>query len=97
MIKKINLNIFLILSTYILPTYFLYTQQEVNTAIESIRLIALFIGAILLIYLNNRFRKQDSSHKWLWIFFEIIGILGLIYSGFVLFLLFELRNCCDIL
>ena len=64
---------------------------------ESLGLGFLFSGAILLIYLNNKYRKQAKNYKWIWIIFEIIGFLGLCYSGFVLFVLFGLRNCCEIL
>lgn len=97
MIKKIVFNIVLLFSTYVVPLFIFNRYQDDYRNIDlrqNTVFIVLFIGAILLIYLNNKYRKQDSDHKWLWIIFAIIGILGLCYSGFILALLFLFRNCC---
>lgn len=95
MIKKIVLNIILLSTTYIIPLYLLYTSQDSAIKIGKIQtpaLLVLFLGSVLLTYINNKYRKQAVNHKWLWLIFMIIGILGLCYSGFILFLLFLYNN-----
>lgn len=57
-------------------------------------LFVIFIGSSLLIYLNYKNKKKSLGHKFSWLIFIVIGIIGLLYSGFVLSLLFALRNCC---
>ena len=97
MIKKIVLNIVLLLTTYVVPLYLLYTFQDSAIRIGKIQipaLLVLFFGSVLLTYLTNKHRKQAVKHKWLWIIFEIIGVVGVCYSGFILSLLFLLRHCC---
>jgi hypothetical protein len=54
----------------------------------------ILFGAALIIYLNNKYRKQEIKHKWVWIVFGIIGILGLIYSGLILVMIYLLKDCC---
>ncbi|MDO8659517.1 MAG: hypothetical protein Q7K54_02850 [Candidatus Parcubacteria bacterium] len=95
MTKKIVLNIVLLFTTCIAPYFYLYISQEDSIKMESIQtptLMILFIGSALLTYLNNKYRKHVLSYKLLWIVFEAIGILGLIYSIFVLYLLFVFRH-----
>lgn len=95
MAKKIFVNIILLFTTYVVPLYiFRYYQDEyrnVNLRQYTVFTV-LFFGSILVTYLNNKYRKLDVKNKWLWILFELIGIVGLCYSVFVLFLLFSLRN-----
>ena len=90
--SKIILNLVLLIVTYFLPLYFLYLQQEVDIFIGVIGFSFLFFGAVFLTYINNKYRKQAVNHKWLWLVFMVIGILGLCYSGFILFLLFLYSN-----
>ncbi len=97
MVKKIFLNIFLLLTVYVLPFYLLYHYQDSGIKVGKGQvplLVVLLFGSFLLIYLHNEHGKQSAKPKWLWIFFEIIGILGLCYSAFVLALLFVFRDCC---
>lgn len=97
MIKKIVLNIVLLFAAYVVPLYLLYAFQDNAIKIDKIQipaLLVLFIGSVLLTYLNYQHRKQAVKHKWLWVIFAVIGILGLCYSGFVLSLLFLFKDCC---
>ncbi len=93
--KKIIINLFLVGITYFFPWISLYNSQDDTIKMESIQvplLLILFIGAGLLTYLNHKNQKQAISNKWLWISFEIIGIIGLLYSGVILWLLFVFRH-----
>jgi len=97
MYKKITLNVVLLLATFFAPLYFLYSFQSDLIKMELIKipmLLIMFLGAILLTYLNNKYRREILNNKWLWLVFMIIGVMGLCYSVFVLFLLFLFRNCC---
>lgn len=98
MIKKIILNIILFIIIYVIPLFILHQHQDdlgdIVYVIQNYVFIIIFFGSILFIYLNNKYRKQTSNLKWIWILFEVIGIIGLCGSGFVLFLIFGLRNCC---
>ncbi len=94
---KIILNVILLIGGCFTPLYILYHYQNKTLEMESIQypaLIILFIGSVLLTYLNNKYRKQSGNRKWLWLVLEVIGILGLGYSVFVLFLLFLYSDCC---
>ena len=84
----------LLVSIYFLPFYILYLQKEVTISMEAIGLIFLFVGSAILTYLNYKYIKRGLNHKWLWCIFQIIGILGLLYSIVFLSLLYSLRNCC---
>ncbi len=95
MSKKIIFNIALLFSIYVMPFYLVYTSQDSAIRLGKIQtpaLLVIFFGSILLIYLNNRYRKSDLNRKWLWVIFEVIGIIGLCYSAFILFLIFSFRN-----
>jgi len=97
MSKKIILNIVFLLTTCVVPLYLLYTFQDSAIKIGKIQtpaLLVFFLGSALLTYLNNKYRKQEKKYKWLWIIFEIIGILGLCYSGFIFLLLLLYKDCC---
>lgn len=97
MTKKIILNIVLLFTTYVLPLYVFYEYQNNYSNVkirQNIIFLSLLFGSILLIYLNNKHRKQVIKYKFLWISFEIVGVLGFCYSLSVLWLLFMFRNCC---
>ena len=93
--KKIFVNFIFIIFTYVVPLSFLYIKKEVTLVVAAIVAGIILVGSIFLIYINQKNRKQNIIYKWHWIIFEIIGILGVCYSIFVLFLFFALRNCCS--
>jgi len=93
--KKIVTNFVLLVGTYIVPLYVFRQNQDNYPDIEIIQktvFLVLFLGAILLTYLNHKNRKSLDNLKWFWIGFEAIGILGIIYSAVILYLLFAFRN-----
>ena len=94
MSKKNVLNIILLVGTYFFPLYFLYLQKEVTISVGFIWFGLLFFGSALLTYLNNKYRKKNFQPKWLWSFFMILGIIGLCYSGFILWILLIYKDCC---
>ncbi len=95
MIKKISLNIIILFTTYFLPLYFQYPHKDDIDFIKSTQNyvhVILLLGSGILIFLNYIFIKRALSKKWIWITFEIIGIIGLIYSAGILWLLYEFRH-----
>ena len=91
--NKNILNTLLLFVTLLLPLYLMNLYQN-SVNIESIQIflhIVMFLGSILLMYLNNKYRKQLKRNIWYTIF-QIIGFFGLLFSGFVLFLLYSFRN-----
>ena len=93
--KKIVLNFLILILTFFLPLYFQHLHQE-NLGnfrlTQDVVMFVVFIGAGLLTYINYKFRKQALGKKWIWLIFEIVGIIGLIYSAGILWLLYEFRN-----
>ena len=59
-------------------------------------LIIFGIGSYLLIRLNRANRKADIAHKWWWLVFQIIGVIGLTLSVLVLAVLLMFSHCCGI-
>lgn len=97
MAKRIFLNIIVFTMFCIIPMYVFFPNQDEYNNIyfrQNIAFLAVFVGSFLLTYLNKKYRIKDSNHKWLWIFFEIIGVLGLVYSGLILAMMFLLQDCC---
>lgn len=95
MYKKIFFNLFLLIVVYIIPLYVFHQYQNDWRNIYVIQncvLSIIFLGSVFIIYLNFRYIRQALSYKWLWIIFEVVGIIGLGYSAFILFLIFSLRN-----
>ena len=95
MIKKIMLNVLMILLFYFIPLFYFGTKQNDSRVIDSIQtpiFLIIFLGSAILACLNNFFRKHTADKKWVWIIFEIIGFAGLIYSAGVLCLLYEFRH-----
>lgn len=93
--KKIITNFVLLVGTYIVPLYVFRQNQDNYSNIETIQktvFLVLLLGAILLTYLNHKNRKSAEHLKWFWIGFEAIGILGIIYSAVILYLLFAFRH-----
>lgn len=87
MIKnKFLQDIIIIFIGIFLPYYFL------NESTQILMLIIILISSILLTYLNiNNIRNIPNNKIW-WIFFETIGILGIIFSGIILYLIFSFRH-----
>lgn len=78
-----------------MPLYILHQYQNDWRNIYIIQnyvLSVIFIGSIFLIYLNNKYRIKVLIYRWLWVVFMIIGMIGLCYSGFILFLIYSTRN-----
>jgi hypothetical protein len=93
--KKISINVFILVATYLVPEYILSLAQDDIRKVENIQYQVLFvtlIGAIILTFLNHKYRKQALEKKWIWTIFEIIGVLGVLYAGTILLILFSFRN-----
>ncbi|MDP3883041.1 MAG: hypothetical protein Q8Q48_03215 [Candidatus Staskawiczbacteria bacterium] len=78
-----------------MPLYLLFQYQNDYRNIDIVQKIVftvLLFGSGSLVYLNNRTRKDSREAKWLWIIFEIIGVIGFIYSVLSWWLIFAFRN-----
>jgi predicted ferric reductase len=94
-LKNSVINILLLILTYILPICVLKYYQDDYRNIDLIQksvFLVLLCGSLLLVYINNKNRIQIKNLKWLWLAFEILGILGTIYSLIVLGLIFAFRR-----
>lgn len=93
--KKVTINIILLIATYFVPLYIFNQHQNDYNNVDlrqySVHIV-LFIGAAILTYLNHKNRKQALEKKWIWTIFEIIGILGVLYAGGILLILFSFRH-----
>jgi len=95
MIKN-ALNIILVSISFSL-FWFLYTIQNDLIRMKDLQMPLLFgilISSFFLAWINHKNQKNAVSHRWWWILFEIVGIVGLLYSGFILTILLMFRNCC---
>ena len=93
--KNLTINLVLLILTFVIPLYIFQQYQNDSIRIELIQKIVftvLLCGSILLAFINNRNRIQTQNLKWLWIIFEVIGILGIVYSLVVFYLIFALQN-----
>lgn len=93
--QKVILNSVLIIGTYFVPLYILNQNQDSYSNIETIQKFVfyiLFLGAVILTYLNYKNISKLENLKWLWILFEVIGVLGVVYSAVVLYLIFAFRH-----
>ena len=86
--KKFFLNFLILVSTYVIPLFYLYLQKEVSVSVGFKWCGFLFFGSILLIYLNYSFYKHVGVLKWIFILFMLIGISGFLYSSFILFMIY---------
>jgi hypothetical protein len=93
--KKIIINFLLFVGVYILPFVFLGLYKESIISIMKVQtplyLFVLF-GSILITYLNYKNKKRIEEYKIFWNIFFVIGIIGIILSGVILFLLFSFKN-----
>lgn len=93
--KQIWINIIILVFTYFVPIYFFKSSENNYANIDLIQkavFILILLGSITLFYKNNKNRKQIGNPKWLWLFFETVGILGGIYSIGVLYLIFSFKD-----
>jgi hypothetical protein len=93
--KNLIINIVLLISTYIIPlcAFNRYQNDYRNIGlIQKIVFAVLLCGSILLIYINNINRREGHKLKWLWVTFEALGVIGVVYSGVVLYLILSLQN-----
>lgn len=93
--QKIWLNIFLMLIGYVFPIGLLKVSAgnyEYTYKIQLIVLLIILVAGICITYLNNQNRKKVVEMKAWFIFFEILGILGILYSIITLYLIFAFRN-----
>ena len=91
----LTINFVLILLTGAIPLYVFHLYQNDSIHIQLIQKIVfavLLCGSILLAIVNNKNRIQIKSSKWLWLIFEVLGILGIVYSLVVFYLIFALQN-----
>jgi len=93
--QKFWLNLLLILIGYIVPIIVLRANSNNYQNIYTIQLTALLIilaMGIFITYINNKNRKKYIEAKVLFIIFEIVGILGILYSMLLLYLIFAFRH-----
>ncbi len=89
--QKIWLNIILVVGTYVVPLYIFNQSQDNSLQLEKIQVgifITLFFGGIALTYLNYRNIITEKSSRWIWLVFEAVGILGVLYSAFALYIIY---------
>ena len=92
--KIINIGVLIITS---IPILLLQSFQDSAIEMGKFQLplfIILFLGGILLTYISNINRKESTHHKWVWIFFMLIGVYEFCVSGVSLFLIFITGDCC---
>ncbi|MBP6884489.1 MAG: hypothetical protein KBC17_01530 [Candidatus Pacebacteria bacterium] len=95
--RKLTVNILVIVCFIISPLYWLRINQSDIRIVESIQheiLVLVLLGGLVLTYLNHKNRKQAETKKWVWTLFEIVGILGILYGGGILLILYIFRDCC---
>lgn len=93
--KNLTINIVLLVLTYVMPLYIFRQYQNDYINIDFVQkstFIVLLCGSMLLTYINHKNRIRIQNFKWLWVAFEILGILGVIYSAVVLGLIFVFRH-----
>lgn len=77
---------------YITPLIYL-NRGTINTPNSQLIFFAvIFISSVFLIIINDAGRRKNIEVKSWYIIFEILGILGFIYSGFVLYFIFAFRQ-----
>lgn len=94
MTKKIFVNTFIFTGTYFIPLYLFFSYQNDINIIKKIQIplsIIMFLGSAILIFLNHLNYKKENK-KILWLLFLATGVIGLVLSGIVLFLLFSFKE-----
>ena len=93
--QRIIINCILVIGTYLVPLYIFNRNQDNYSSIATIQWIVFFVlllGAIALTYLNHKNKSLEKGLYWVWLLFELLGILGMVYSAVILYLLFAFRN-----
>lgn len=93
--KDLAVNILVLVITYIIPllVFNRYQDDYINIGqIQKSVFITLLLGSLLLFYINHKNRVRQQNSKWVWRLFEIIGILGFVYSLIILGLIFIFRH-----
>ncbi len=93
--RKNLINVAILGVGIFLPLRALSLVQYDVRRVESIQLsvdIVVFAASLLLVYFNRKNRKQAETSKGWWLAFEIIGVLGICYSVFILTVLFLFRH-----
>jgi len=93
--RNLVLNIMLLVFAYIIPILIFQQYQNDFRNIDLIQKVVfavMLFGSVLMIYLNNKNRIKAENLKWLWLVFEIVGIIGTVYSVLVLYLIFAFRH-----
>ncbi len=94
MYKKIILNLTILILTFAAP-YFYLSNVEDSIEPELINVLAfvvILLGSILLICLNSTYINKVPKSKWIWIPLIVIGVIGVIYSGSILYLFYAFRG-----
>ena len=89
--QKIMASVILIIGAYVVPLFILNQSQNNSLQLEKIQLgvfAIFFLGAIALTYLNYKNLSVEKSNRLVWFIFEVIGILGILYSGFALCIIY---------
>ena len=92
MLKRIILNLFVILCGFILPWYILGINPDRVEKIQNYILAIVFVSSVVLTYLNYINLKNKIKGKLAWIIFELVGIMGLIGSGMLLLVIYEFNH-----
>lgn len=94
--KKL-LNVLLFLITIALPVLLprvIHFNSKIETIVFFSTTILILLGSTCLVIVNEKNRRMIKKDAWLWVAFEVIGVLGFCYSASMLFLVYALRNCC---
>lgn len=94
-VQKIAINIVIIIIGYITPILIIRAGtgdfRKIYT-VQFIGFLAILVTGGIISYLNERNRKLYTENKILFIIFEILGALGVLYALSVLYLIFAFRN-----
>jgi len=93
--KRLTINIAVLILICLMPLYILKVYRDNSTDIILFQkwvFATLLCGSIFLAYYNNRIKRTAEGKKWMWVVFEILGILGILYSVFALGLMFLFRH-----
>jgi hypothetical protein len=90
--KKGLSNATIIIVTCVFPLLVLHFSRDNSRDIQLLQYVVfgiLFVGSALLTYLNWD-RKTET--KFFHFLFKILGVVGILYSGAILWLLFSFRH-----
>lgn len=93
--KNILGNLLLLIIGYIIPIIILKLNQNNYEHIFIIQIVALsviLVCGFLLMFINNKNRKIQSGLKTWFIIFQFLGLVGILYSLYPLYLILAFRN-----